>query len=737
MKNYIALLAGILALPAYAEVAPISLQDFVIEEVTESEMQPEAEVAPAYAPAATSPRQTGTSTVRVASSRSVPNNTVSNNTRNVASTRATVSRSAVTPTTSRTASSRTAVVSRSAATPTKTVSTRTVTPNVNTARSATSSIVQTNTVSQPLYNSTSSRVSVRPATSLYTAGASTRSGSTATAASVLTTSVVEDTVPTTADIEQLAQMTDFCKAQYTECMDNFCNVLDDNQGRCSCSPNIENYADTELALEQATEQLQAVAQEIQYIGLSADDIEVLFAQTEAEAAMQGKTDTSQLASDLENIKKLVLDVDTNTSFSNVSNSTFDFSNLLDFSNSTIDIGSLFGTTEDTSSISNQRGAELYKTASARCKAAVLNTCSTQGVDTVLVANTYDMEIDKQCIAYERNLTDANATMKQTVLNAQSVLQKARLAVAQDKNSYDLRGCITALDGCMQDDFVCGDDYEDCLDPSGKYIANGEVIIGSTPGKAATIPTDGTSGIYGTWSYNTTDNAWGNGTLSAYIDANIKSTSSDSSDDMITYLQDKIGRNVDGMNTGMCMSVLNKCQDYTYEDGEYIEDNEVVRNYMMTTLATIKVEQDEILSEYAESCQMDLQSCLVRNNYDETQSSSAPVNNVAKNACETIIATCESVTGFDDGGNPSDSVLADIVMGNKNRICVGNANSIETCDAGYECTSGGVSIKDQPGVSGTCTAIDGYCLADSQCDTTTETCNTSTQRCELKTVTPTP
>ena len=45
-------------------------------------------------------------------------------------------------------------------------------------------------------------------------------------------------------------------------------------------------------------------------------------------------------------------------------------------------------------------------------------------------------------------------------------------VKQNKNTYDLRGCVTALDECMRTDFVCGDDYENCLDPSGKYIVNG-------------------------------------------------------------------------------------------------------------------------------------------------------------------------------------------------------------------------------------------------------------------------
>ncbi|MBP3315974.1 MAG: hypothetical protein J6L70_00005, partial [Alphaproteobacteria bacterium] len=93
--------------------------------------------------------------------------------------------------------------------------------------------------------------------------------------------------------DEFYSLAEKCKAQYTDCMDNFCNVLDDDQGRCSCSKNIKNYAKTEEALKLATEKLQDVAQKIQYIGLTADEVETLFAQTAAEEAMQSNSDSSQ------------------------------------------------------------------------------------------------------------------------------------------------------------------------------------------------------------------------------------------------------------------------------------------------------------------------------------------------------------------------------------------------------------------------------------------------------------
>ena len=138
----------------------------------------------------------------------------------------------------------------------------------------------------------------------------------------------------------------------------------------------------------------------------------------------------------------------------------------------------------------------------------------------------DLEIDKQCIAYERKLTDSNDEMARTVRNAKSVLQRARLMVAQNKNIYkDLRSCVNALDTCMQDDFVCGTDYENCIDPTGKYIVNGEIVVGSLPGQKIEsgdsindidAPGYYTDGLYSTWNYATNQNAWDSGSLTESI-----------------------------------------------------------------------------------------------------------------------------------------------------------------------------------------------------------------------------
>lgn len=678
MKRFIAVLSGLLVLPAFAEVAPIYYDEVIEysdEETPAEEVDAVAEtvvVAPVIQPSSINPRTAN----RANASRAVP--ATSNATtrsgagRAVASTRTTsnavVSRAA----TNRAATPRVSTrAARSATNGTQQIvsTRRAMQSNVPTTVARTP-IVQTDTVYQPIYNA---RVSTR-------ASAARARIPTITAVSGKTTTVTtaETAAEATQSMDELAQITDFCKAQYTSCMDNFCNVLDDNQGRCSCSKNIKNYAKTEEALKAATEALQDVAQQIQYIGLSADEIETLFTQTEAEAQMQSTQDNTQLKNDLDRIKNLIVDVKSGSA-STVSDAGmgFDLSGLLDFSISStgFDLASLFGTTTaDTSSISNQRGETLYKTASARCKAAVLNNCAAQGVDISVITNSYDLEIDKQCIAYERSLTDTNDEMNQTVRNAKGVLQRARLMVAQQKNSYDLRGCVNALDSCMQDDYVCGSDYEYCLDPTGKYIVDGEIVVGSTPGYVVSeteVPAPSAAfadnTLYGTWYYdNESKYAWGatleDGTLTDYINNTVAANAqTEPSDIMSNYLLYKIGYNEGGKNFGMCMSVLNKCQDHTYEGSAsnrtYKPDNDVVKEYLQRTLTKIKVAQDKVISDYAENCISDVSSCLASNNYDEEASDSK--KNIAINACRAQIRTCMSVNG-DSTANPTPTQMKDWV-----------------------------------------------------------------------------
>lgn len=691
MKRLVAVLGMLLVLPAFAEVRPVFYEEDFVEtdasadgEVAAVEEVAEQVAAPVMQQSRVNPRARAVSTRnagRTVSGR-VTNAGVGVRARTVA-TPATVTAKG---TGRSTVATRGTAVRPSRATSgqrTNQIATtrRTMQSNNQKGVQARASIVATDTVNKPLYNG---RVGTRVSSVRARIPTSTALISNNTAVS--NTSAAD----AVADMDELAQMTDYCKAQYTSCMDNYCNVLDDNQGRCSCSKNIKNYVTVENALKEAGEELQDVAQQIQYIGLSADDIETLFSETEAELQMTSMgEDSTTLATDLDNIKKLLLEPkEIKASASSAVSANNDVLGLLNVNtamNVDSTLGGLWmfdfggGKNSESASINNQRGEQLYNTAKKRCTTAVLNSCMEQGVNTDVVSNAYDMEIDKQCVAYERSLKDANDAMNNTVRNAKNVLQRARLLVRQQKNAYDLRGCVTALDSCMQDEFVCGADYENCLDPSGRYIVNGAVVVGSTPGQLITEAgleagyTYDTKTLHATWNYADSCNAWlpivSNTddtcvpTLAKYIentlatDENLPSTPGDT---MSSFLQYKIGYhdNKDGRNYGMCMSVLNKCQDITYDKGgAYIPNNPVVREYLQRTLTQIKVAQDEILADYAENCIADVSSCLSQNNYNNNDNST--MKNIAINACRQQIVTCMSVNG-NASAKPTPTAISDWV-----------------------------------------------------------------------------
>ena len=305
MKRLVAVLSGLLVLPAFAEVAPIVYDEIVEysdeeivadDAVIVDEVAAEKVVAPVVQPSKTGSRNVTASSR--AASRAVPSGTTANS-RSISARNTSSSRNATQARTGTAMAGRTnTTATRVASRPTR--GTATATNSGVTSRSATTtskgvaaragSLVQTDTVNKPLYTG---RVSVRSSSAMQARSPST--------AAISVTQDVSTTSTDISDLDQLAQMTDYCKAQYMACMDNFCNVLDDNQGRCSCSKNLKNYEKTELALKNATNALQEVAQQIQYIGLSSDQIKTLFSQTEAEQEMGLTKDNTTMKTWLDKI----------------------------------------------------------------------------------------------------------------------------------------------------------------------------------------------------------------------------------------------------------------------------------------------------------------------------------------------------------------------------------------------------------------------------------------------------
>ena len=434
-------------------------------------------------------------------------------------------------------------------------------------------------------------------------------------------------------LEKTSDLNNTCQQQYNECMDQFCAVVDSNQKRCSCSANLTKYAKAQKAVEDANAELNEVAQRIRYVGLSADEIRAIMSATEAEEAMSKNNDSTQTRSMLDNIAEMIKDPTSSTTLtaSVTTDSLLDMD--FDFSSDASDIFSLDMFTATGSDISSKRGKALYNEAKKRCK-TVLNRCKDAGGTEEQISGNYDLAIDKDCIAYEQGLEKLNQTLVNNVRSANLMLQKARLAVLQNKNQYDIKGCVAALETCMLDDMVCGDDYIKCVDPTKNFIdENGKVILGRNIGNI----------INSMSKYNNTN-----------IDANfIKESKGDTTCEnqdgacIVNYLMTKIGTGATVKDGGLCRAVLDKCQDRTYiQNGKtstYNPYNDVVVNYIQRAMVNIKSAQTKIVSDYAANCMSDVQECYnSQSSQINSWSSSASIDNIYKvltGTCYNVALTC--------------------------------------------------------------------------------------------------
>jgi hypothetical protein len=125
---------------------------------------------------------------------------------------------------------------------------------------------------------------------------------------------------------------------------------------------------------------------------------------------------------------------------------------------------------------------------------------------------------------------------------------------------------------------------------------------------------------------------------------VNDTTGGTGDCVVKYLLTKIGTKQKVTDEGLCRAVLDKCQNYTYgSSGEYKPYNDVVTNYIQRALVNVRAAQYKIISEYAETCMVDVANCY---NQQVTQvnswSSSASIGNiqsVMRGACRNVALTC--------------------------------------------------------------------------------------------------
>ncbi|MBQ7127590.1 MAG: hypothetical protein IJO18_01250, partial [Alphaproteobacteria bacterium] len=432
---------------------------------------------------------------------------------------------------------------------------------------------------------------------------------------------------------------------------------------------------------------------------------------------------------LAEIEDLIKDPTSNSA--SYSESSFGLDLNLDFSSDSADMFSLdFLNLDSSSSFSNLRGTDLYNAARNRCS-TILNQCRGAGATPKQITGNYDLAIDKDCIAYEKGLKKMNETLVSNVRSAELMLQKARLAVLQNKNQYDAKGCIAALDSCMRDDMVCGDDYFKCVDPTKRYIdENGEVVLGQNITMITQFMDD----------YNNANinKSFLDTARDVTIDYDESDTCSDNCADgsyVTKYLLEKIGTGARATDGGLCRAVLDKCQYYTYKENQYVWNNDIVLNYIQRAMVNIRAAQQSIISDYASNCMVDVAQCY---NNQVTQvntwSSSASINSiydVMRGACRNVALTCgyaifagppaldptteKPTAGCPDAANTDD----DAQRNNEYVNCISEIfyeSLLCPANSGYETTrkSSCTGADCNKYVNDVCKCLDGYEPVGKQC-----------------------
>lgn len=524
-------------------------------------------------------------------------------------------------------------------------------------------------------------------------------------------------VATTTKQDVDMDATNACIDQYTDCMDQFCAVIDANQKRCACSGNLATYSKSEQAVKDANTQLNDVAQNIRYVGLSADEISSIMKATEAEDALKNNRDTTDSRNMLTDIEKMIRDpsaVTQDGTGSNLLEFNVDFDSSGNFSD-------MFGLDTSNQSFANLRGRDLFSLAQKRCK-TVLDSCKTKGADTAIVTGRYDIAIDQDCIAYEAGLAKMNQTLRSNVRSATTMLQQARLAVRQNQNSLDAKGCVGALETCMTDDMVCGSDFTKCLDPTKQYIdENGEVVLGQNITQIRKMMEKFNSSLIDA---NFIAAAVGMGNFTDCTGTNNNGKC------IVKYLMTKIGTddNKTRGNQGLCRPVLDKCQDYTRDaSGNYDPKNIIVVNFIQRAMTNVRSFQEQIISDYASTCMANIATCYSKQvTQINAWSGNANVDNVYRvmqGACRNVALTCAYAVFAAD--NQACPVSAGDNTQNQN-ICIQNISDIFS--QSMLCPDNSTWVPNQLGTPGAvynssplqfyvnqrCVCDQGYLISAGQC-----------------------
>lgn len=247
-----------------------------------------------------------------------------------------------------------------------------------------------------------------------------------------------------------------CKTTYFACMDQFCQLKNDEYRRCSCSDRIQSLQNARNNLQQASEQLTAFNENLEIVGKTAAQAAAM--NTASDGEMTLTKDNSASKALLTAIMNSIRGTD-----SRVENSKLSDLNSIDLS---FDAANSFGTSDIGQIIASYNGVALYSAVYPQCRDAVKSTCNTASLQRAV--NAYLMAIEQDCNTVQTAITNKQKATHAAIRESSSMLDMARAENHKSHNSDDIATCLANVESAILSEEVCGSNYHKCLD-NGEYI----------------------------------------------------------------------------------------------------------------------------------------------------------------------------------------------------------------------------------------------------------------------------
>ena len=272
-----------------------------------------------------------------------------------------------------------------------------------------------------------------------------------------------------------------CRDSYATCMDQFCAVANDAYRRCFCSERFVSFRNTSDSLDQALSMLADFQNKnLDAVNKTAAEVNAMYTASEGEAAIKRDTSASQkllddigeLLSGNKRYKKATAVIPASTGTLNIS-SLFSSNSGDVFSGDSIfdsDSGSLFSQVANSNStnMSDLEGEALFNAANRQCSAVSHSECSSDAMFN-LARSAYSIMVTQDCNLYEKNINAKKESVQETVRTAEKYLREARLEEYRAHNSPDVNSCLNKVEEAIRQPTACGENYERCLDYTGRYI----------------------------------------------------------------------------------------------------------------------------------------------------------------------------------------------------------------------------------------------------------------------------